>query len=76
MHYCGHSVLLFILLNLVQVDLALHSQQEHKKEYFSEVIDKNIRAYRLASRAARYAKDDQRLQFLFDSFIQVQFQRG
>lgn len=70
MHYCRHSVLLFILLNLVQVDLALHSQQEHNKEYFSEVIGKNIRAYRLASRAARYAKDDQRLQFLFDSLVE------
>ena len=70
MHCFKQSVLLFFLLNLVQVNLALHSQHGDKIEYFSEVIGRNIRPYRLASRAARYAKDDQRLQFLFDSLVE------
>jgi thiol-disulfide isomerase/thioredoxin len=48
----------------------LHSQQYDDRDYFSWVIGKNIRSYRIASRAARFDKDDSRLQFLFDSLVQ------
>lgn len=70
MHYFRESVFLLFLLNLFQGSPVLYSQQDQHKEYFSEVIGKNIRSYRLASRAARYAKDDERLQFLFDSLVE------
>lgn len=62
-------VLLIIPIILFGGGARLYSQDNYNKTYFSEVIGKNIRGYRLASRAARYAKDDERLQFLFDSLV-------
>jgi len=61
-------LLIFCVLSIGGVDL--HSQQYDDRDYFSRVIGKNIRSYRIASRAARFAKDDSRLQFLFDSLVQ------
>lgn len=61
-------LLIFCVLSIGGVDL--HSQQYEDRDYFSRVIGKNIRSYRIASRAARFAKDDSRLQFLFDSLVQ------
>ena len=69
MHYLKRSVFIFIPLILFGGDSLLHGQNDYDKTYFSEVIGKNIRSYRLASRAARFAKDDERLQFLFDSLV-------
>ena len=69
MHYLRRSVFFFILLVFFGSDRLLYSQEDFNKTYFSEVIGKNIRGYRLASRAARYAQDDERLQFLFDSLV-------
>jgi thiol-disulfide isomerase/thioredoxin len=69
MHYLRRSVFFLILLVLFGSDRLLYSQEDFNKTYFSEVIGKNIRGYRLASRAARYAQDDERLQFLFDSLV-------
>lgn len=69
MHYLRRSVFFLILLVFFGCDRLLYSQEDFNKTYFSEVIGKNIRGYRLASRAARYAQDDERLQFLFDSLV-------
>lgn len=69
MHYLKRSVFILLPLFLFGGGFLLYGQQEDHKTYFSEVIGKNIRTYRLASRAARYAKDDERLQFLFDSLV-------
>jgi thiol-disulfide isomerase/thioredoxin len=69
MHYLRRSVFFLILLVFFGSDRLLYSQKDFNKTYFSEVIGKNIRGYRLASRAARYAQDDERLQFLFDSLV-------
>ncbi|MGB0146640.1 MAG: TlpA family protein disulfide reductase [Flavobacteriaceae bacterium] len=60
---------LTLLWTLCLTGPCLTAQEEYDKTYFSQVIGKNIRSYRLASREARYAKDDDRLQFLFDSLV-------
>lgn len=69
MHYLRRSVFILMPIFLLGGGLLLNAQEDDHKTYFSEVIGKNIRSYRLASRAARYAKDDERLQFLFDSLV-------
>ena len=62
-------LILTLLWTLCLTGPCLTAQEEYDKTYFSQVIGKNIRSYRLASREARYAKDDDRLQFLFDSLV-------
>jgi len=47
----------------------LMGQIEQHKTYFSEVIGQNIRKYRYESRRAIKDRDDERLQFLFDSLV-------
>jgi thiol-disulfide isomerase/thioredoxin len=69
MHVLRRRIYCIVFFVLCTGNFELHSQQDQNKTYFSQVIGKNIRAYRLASRAARYARDDQRLQFLFDSLV-------
>lgn len=70
MHYTLSSIVLLIFCVLSMGGVDLHSQQYDDRDYFSWVIGKNIRSYRIASRAARFDKDDSRLQFLFDSLVQ------
>ena len=69
MHVLRRRIYCIVFFVLCTSTFELHSQQDQNKTYFSQVIGKNIRAYRLASRAARYARDDERLQFLFDSLV-------
>ena len=47
----------------------VYGQVDQQKTFFSEVIGQNIRKYRYESRRAIKDKDDQRLQFLFDSLV-------
>lgn len=70
MPYSLSSIVLLIFCVLFIGGVDLHSQQYDDRDYFSRVIGKNIRSYRIASRAARFAKDDSRLQFLFDSLVE------
>ncbi len=70
MPYSLSSIVLLIFCVLFIGEVDLHSQQYDDRDYFSRVIGKNIRSYRIASRAARFAKDDSRLQFLFDSLVE------
>ncbi|MEZ4857914.1 MAG: thioredoxin family protein [Flavobacteriaceae bacterium] len=55
---------LFLLTSLVS-----YAQDFESKTYFSDVIEKNIRKYRINAKRAYVKNDLERAQFLFDSLI-------
>lgn len=49
--------------------ISIYAQTNEQKNYFSDAIGKNIRKYRKEAKLAAISRDEDRMQFLFDSLI-------